>query len=60
MIDVQDLYRKQDWIVINQLTNRDKMLRSDAIRLWYTSKTREYIQDINNNLSFVSGMRCYW
>lgn len=45
-------------IVVKQLMSRNKMSRREAFDTWEMSKTKKYLED--NNLDYVSGMRCYW
>ena len=45
------------YIMVN-LCRDNGMNRESAYNTWFNSKTRNYI--INNNLYWVSGMRCYW
>ena len=58
MLVNNNVFEQKDWVVVNQLMKQNNKSRREAIRIWYTSKTREYVR--SNKLGFVSGMRCYW
>lgn len=51
-------YDEQLSVVVNQLQSLNGMSRDLAMYTWMNSKTRKFLLD--NNLNYVSGMRCYW
>ena len=53
---INDL-KSQSEVVVRNLTEQQGLSRVDAINLWYKSRTKRYLEE--NNLFFVSGMRCY-
>ena len=58
-MDKSELFENQTKIVIEALMREKRMGRADAMKLWYTSKTKEIVQGSGTDLSFVSGARCY-
>lgn len=48
----------QTYIVIKLLMRNMWMSRHEAMTLWYTSKTKKYLE--TNKIFGVSGARCYW
>lgn len=54
---VNDL-SSQSEVVIKQLMLDKKLSRTQAMDIWFKSKTKKVLED--NKLFYVSGMRCYW
>lgn len=59
MEDRADLQEMQTKYVIEYIMKEKGLPFSDAARIWYNSKTKQLLQDTEEDYSFVAPTRCY-